>query len=170
MPLASRRTASPVWNQCRRSWEGWRSGERSAGRAWGSECRRRASPRIEVAIVAAALAAARGPSPGRRETAARLGDLEGSGAARSGAFGVPLSAESPGSALLGLRRPVRVVLDANILHLTHLLAPEGLLLVAAAPVGNLVPLGGSGIQRFLWRLWLGQRLGDLARELPHVVR
>lgn len=63
--------------------------------------------------------------------------------------------------LLRLLRPVRVVLDADLLHLVHLLAPEGLLLVAAAPLGDLVPLGGSGIERLLGRLALGQRLGDL---------
>src|SRR2546422_632880 len=72
-------------------------------------------------------------------------------------------------ALLRFRRPVRLVLDAERFHLGHLLAPLRLLLVATAPVGDLLPLGGRAVERLLGRLPLGQRLGDLERELALVL-
>src|SRR2546427_13148069 len=71
--------------------------------------------------------------------------------------------------LLGLGRPVRVVLDAERLHRRGLLGPGGLLLLGPAPLGDLVPLSGRGIERLLWRLPLGQGLGDLERELALVL-
>jgi hypothetical protein len=60
---------------------------------------------------------------------------------------------------------VRVVLDAD----GHLLAPRGLLLVAAAAVGDLLPLRVGRLQRVLGGLALGQRLRDLERELALVL-
>src|SRR5436309_15061049 len=71
--------------------------------------------------------------------------------------------------LLGLGRPLRPVFDAELFHLVELLAPERLLLVDPASLGDLVPLLGGGVERVLGRLALGQRLGDLERALPLVL-
>src|SRR2546427_3222382 len=74
-----------------------------------------------------------------------------------------LEVHSAGQRLLGFGRPVGVILDAEGLHFRELLAPCGLLLVTAAPLGDLVPLGCRGVERLLGRLALGQGLRDLER-------
>src|SRR5262245_20425027 len=74
-----------------------------------------------------------------------------------------------GPLLLRLGCPVRVVLDAERLHLGQLLAPGGLLLVPAPAVGDLLPLHGGCVERFLGGLALSQRLGDLERELALIL-
>src|SRR5262245_45173588 len=74
-----------------------------------------------------------------------------------------------GPRLLRLGGPVRVVLDAERFHLGQLLAPGGLLLVPASPVGDLLPFHGGGVERFLGGLALGQGFGDLERELALVL-
>src|SRR5437870_3150518 len=70
---------------------------------------------------------------------------------------------------LRLLRPLRVILDAERLHLRELLAPRSLLLVAPAPLGDLLPLGGGAVERVLRRLPLRERLGDLERQLALVL-
>src|SRR5688572_16000015 len=69
-----------------RCWEGRRPAERSAGWPWRSDVSAQASPRVELATVAIAVAAASVPCPERRDTVARSRDVKGSGAARPGAF------------------------------------------------------------------------------------
>src|SRR5437870_5944301 len=67
--------------------------------------------------------------------------------------------------LLGLGGPVGPVFDAERLHLGELLAPGGLLILGPAPLGDLVPFPGGAVEGVLRILALGQRLGDLEREL-----
>jgi len=62
-----------------------------------------------------------------------------------------------------------VILDAELLRLGELFAPSRLLLVRPASLGDLVPFPGRGVQGVLRRLALGQRLGDLERELALVL-
>jgi hypothetical protein len=59
-----------------------------------------------------------------------------------GALAAP-SDETREAGLPGFGGPLRVVLDAERLHLVELLVPEGLLLVETAPFRDLVPLAGG---------------------------
>src|SRR5688572_1067552 len=86
-----------------------------------------------------------------------------------GSSGPPTPGRVKRMRLLGLGGPLGVVLDADLLHLVQALAPLRLLLVAAAPVRDLLPLGGGAVERLLGGLPPGEGLGDLEGELALVL-